>query len=396
MKINWFICILSIIGSSIFASYYGGNISYAVFYLTILLPVICFLYTVYVFFRFKLFQSIGSFLVVKGEWNDYSFIIANEDVITYRNVKVKYLTDRATIEVSNQVNEYSLLPSESERMETRIRCNYRGEYYVGVHSIEITDFLYLFKITYPLVSKLKVTVLPRVVPLDNLAIAPQQMDVKNPMNFTSSAEEELASEMQRYHRGDSIKRINWKATAKQRELMSRKYYQKPKMQISLFMDLMEIKEEELQVTISEDKIIESTLAIVNYYAKRGTPSQIIYEMNGKKQVSISNIEEFNAFYKACATIHFTSKLSVNDLLRERMLRGDEGIFYMVITHYLTKEIYLSALTVMAGGNHIVILFISDDVSESAKELLNGFRLAGIQIYRNMSRDEIADTLTTNS
>ena len=75
-----------------------------------------------------------------------------------------------------------------------------------------------------------------------------------------------------------------------------------------------------------------------------------------------------------------------------MFRGDEGVFYMVVTHYLTREIYLSALKLSAEGNHIGILFISDDVSDKTKELEEGFKLAGIEVCRNMSGDEIADVL----
>lgn len=392
MKINRLIIVLCIIGCGVFASYFGGNISYALFYSAILLPVICFLYTLYVYVRFKLYQSMASYLVVKGDWTTYSFIIANEDVVTFRNVKVNFLTDKSTIEAAGQSAQYSLIPGESDRMETRIKCNYRGEYYVGVNSIEITDFLYLFTITYPVASKIKVLVLPRVVPLEKLTIAPPEIDVKNPLQYSNTSEEELSSEMKRYSKGDGIKRIHWKATARQRQLMSRKYYQKPKNQIVLFMDLMKMSEDDLQVTIYEDKIIESTLAIANFYAMRKTRSQIIYEMDGKKQVSISGREEFNAFYRTCASIKFTSKVSVNDLVRERMLRRDEGVFYMVITHYLTKELYLSALKISAEGNHISILFISDDISEKTKELEEGFKFAGIEVYRNMSGDEITDVL----
>ena len=103
MKINRLICVAAIIGSSVFASYYGGNISYALFYLTILIPIIAFLYTVYVYFRFKLYQSMESYLVVKGDWTLYSFIIANEDYITFRNVKVNFLSDKSTIESAHQI-----------------------------------------------------------------------------------------------------------------------------------------------------------------------------------------------------------------------------------------------------------------------------------------------------
>ncbi|MDF2485324.1 MAG: hypothetical protein K0R46_1492 [Herbinix sp.] len=393
MKINRLIFTVAIIGSSIFASYFGGNIAYALFYLTIFIPIIAFLYTLYVYFRFKIYQKMDAYLVVKGDWTTYSFVIANEDYITFRNVKVNFLSDKSTIESAHQIAEYSLLPSESERMETRIKCNYRGEYNVGVDSIEVTDFLYLFSITYPIASKLKVIVLPRVVPLDRLGIAPPQTDVKNPLRASNMPEEELDTEMRKYNPGDSRKRIHWKASARLGELITRKYQHIPKAEIVLFMDMMKINEDELKVIIAEDKIIESVLAISNFYALRGTPSQIIYEMDGKKAVGINSKEDFNAFYKACVHIRFNSQIPVSELLRERLLRGDEGMFCVAVTHNLTKELYLAAIQAITNGNHICILFISDDVSEETKKIIDGMKASGIKVYQIMSEDEIAGILS---
>lgn len=393
MKINRLIFAAAIIGSSIFASYYGGNISYALFYLSLLIPVIAFLYTVYVYFRFKIYQSMDNYLVVKGDWTTYSFIIANEDYITFRNIKVNFLSDKSTIESKNKITEYSLLPSESERMETRIKCNYRGEYEVGVNSIEVTDFLYLFSITYPLNSKLKVVVLPRIVPLEHLGIAPPQKDVKNPIGYSNSAEGELDTELRKYNPGDSRKRVHWKASAKLHELISRKYQHIPKAEIVMFMDLMKIKDEDLKVVIAEDKIIESVLAIANFYALRGTRSSIIYEMDGKRQVSIASKGEFDAFYKACVMIRFQSELPVSELIRERLLRGDEGLFCVVVTNALSKEIYLAALQALSNANFISILLVSDDITESTKELISSMKLSGIDVHQIMSKDEIGDILS---
>lgn len=393
MKLNRIICVAAVIGSGVFASYYGGNAVYALFYLTILIPLIAFLYTVYIYFRFRLYQEIGSHLITKGEWNTYSFVIANEDFITYRNIKVNFLTDKSTIEAANLITEYSLLPSEKEKLETRIKCHYRGEYYVGVNSIEITDFFNLFTITYPMASKLKAYVLPRVVQIEQLAIAPPQNDVKNPMRFSNDAQEELDTEMRKYYPGDSRKRIHWKASAKMGELISRKYQYIPKAQTVVFMDLVKIKDEDLKVVGYEDKIIESVLAIVNYYANRRVVSHIIYDHDGVKQTPIGSNDDFNVFYKACVPLQFHGVLPVYELVNERIKHGEEGMFYVVITHFISKELYLAALKVLSCQNTISIIFISDDVSEKTRELVGSMKLSGINIYQVMSEDEIADILS---
>ncbi len=393
MKLNRLICALIIIGSSIFASYYGGNIAYALFYLTILIPIIAFLYTVYVYFRFKLYQNMDSYLVMKGEWTAYSFVVANEDVVTFRNIKVNFLSDKSTIESANLITEYSLLPSESEKLESRIKCNYRGEYYVGVDSIEITDFLYLFTITYPMSSKLKAYVLPRVVPIEQLGIAPPQNDVKNPMRFSNNAEAELDTEIRKYYPGDSRKRIHWKASARMGELITRKYQHIPKAEIAIFMDLTKIKEDELKVTIAEDKIIESVLSIANFYAIRRTPSHIIYDMDGKNQVVINTKDDFNAFYKACVKTRFIGSIPIYDLIKERMRSGEEGKFYVIVTHFLTKELYMTALQAVYNQNQVSILLISDDITENTKGLVESLKASGIGVYQIMSEDEIAGILS---
>lgn len=393
MKNSRLICVLFLIGTGVFASYFGGNIPYALFYLAIFIPIISFLYTLYVYIRFKIYQSMDNRTVVKGDWNRYSLIIANEDLITFRNVKVNFLYDKSTIKQTGESMEYSLLPNDKRLMETKVRCNYRGAYFIGVDSIEVTDFLYLFSITYPLKSKLKVWVLPRVVHIEQLAIAPAVVDSKNPVRFSNAVEEELDTEVRRYNPGDNKKRIHWKASAKANELLSRQYHQKPKSEVILFMDLAKVREDELKAVIIEDKIIESILAIANYYASRATHSHVIYDMDGIKQVSIHTKDDFNIFYRACVNIRFDSTTSIDDLLARRLQRGDGGIFYVVATSRLTKELYLRALQVLSGGNRICILFISDDTSDLSNTMIGDMKKAGVDIYKIMLGDEIEAILT---
>lgn len=392
MIITRLLCVLFIIGSGVFASYYGGNISYALFYMSLFVPIISFLYTVYVYFRFKIYQTMDNYVVVKGDWNNYSFIIANEDYIAFRNVKVNFLHDKSTIKKTEDSIEYSLLPSDKERMDTKLKCNYRGEYYVGVDSIRVTDYLYLFSINYPIKSKIKVLAMPRVLSLEQLGIAPALIDSKNPVRYSNTTEEELDTELRKYNPGDNRKRIHWKATAKTNELLSRKYHQKPKAEVVLFMDLAEINEDELGVVIAEDKIIESVLAIANYYASRGTTSHIIYDMEGIKQIAIYNKSDFNAFYKTCVKIKFDAKTSVDELIARRLQRGEDGMFYVTATSKLTKDLYLNSIKALSGGNRFCVLFVSDDISETTNNLIEDMRRAGADIYQIMPKDEIEDIL----
>ncbi len=393
MKINRLIYLVLMIGSGVFASYYGGNISYALFYLSILIPIISFLYTIYVYSRFKIYQSMGSNRIVKGDWTQYTMVITNEDYITFRNIKVNFLSDKSSIEAADRIIEYSLIPSESDGLETRIKCNYRGEYVVGVDSVEITDFLYLFQITYPLKTRLRVLVLPRIVQLERLSIALKEHDEKNPLSSSNMVEESLDTEIRKYFPGDEGKRIHWKASARMHELISRKYQYIPKAEIAIFMDLAKINEDELKVIKAEDKIIESVLAITNYYTLRRIKSSITYDMNGKKLVTITSKSDFNAFYKDCAKIYFKSDIPVHILLQDGMQNGREDLYLIVVTHSLTKELYLTLVQAVSNGHPVSVLFISDDVSEDTTRIVDGMKQTGVRIIQIMSEDEISSVLS---
>ena len=169
---NRLILAAAILATGVFASFYGGNIPYTLFYLTLLLPVISFLYTVYVYLRVKVYQEIENMVLVKGESTGYTFRVANEDFLSYQNLRIRFFTGMSQVERTEQAMNYCLLPGESVSMETRLRCRFRGIYQVGARSMEITDPFNLFQLSYPIRSRNSVTVLPRKVQLSHLNILP--------------------------------------------------------------------------------------------------------------------------------------------------------------------------------------------------------------------------------
>jgi uncharacterized protein (DUF58 family) len=394
MLLNRIILLLLITASGIFASFYGGNVSYAFFYMAISVPFVSFFYTFYVYVRFRLFQEIGQRVVVKGDMTYYAFTIANEDYITFRSVKVNFLHDKSTISNADSIEEYCLLPNASETLHTTIRCNYRGEYYVGASSIDITDFLYLFKITYPIRSKLKVTVLPRVVPIGKLNMAPPQKDVKQAPFLFHPEKESMDIETRKYQFGDNLKQVHWKVTAKRNELFSRKYTSDPRTEISILMDLSPVNEDNLSSIIIEDQILEGTLAIANYCKDNNTKAKVYYEQDGLKNISIRSKMDFDMFYQLCVHIRFHAKMTMDEVLTESYNYGDDNNFYVIITHNLSHELYKRILPISEKGNAISVLLICDKINSEQEDILLSLKLAGITFRHITREDEIGEVLNS--
>ena len=70
-------------------SNYGGPISYGFFFAVTLLPVISFVYLIFVYSFFKIYQKLDSRDVVCGKSTPYLFILRNEGYYPFASVSVK-------------------------------------------------------------------------------------------------------------------------------------------------------------------------------------------------------------------------------------------------------------------------------------------------------------------
>ncbi|MDF2801296.1 MAG: hypothetical protein K0S61_1199 [Anaerocolumna sp.] len=388
---NRIILISVIIITTIYVSLYGGSISYGFFYLALFTPVIAYIYTLYVYLRFRLYQDIGQRVIIKGDLIPYFFTLANEDYITFKSIKVNFLQDKSHISGTDNCWEYSLLPGTSKELESKLKCYYRGEYYVGVSSVEITDFLYLFKIRYPIQSKLKVTVLPRVVRLKQVGFLPPRNDEKNANLLTKRDEDIMDVETRKYQAGDGIKQIHWKTSAKRNELFTRKYSALPKLSTTILMDLSPVNEEEDTKLVIEDLIIECSVALANYYKEERVKCQIIYELERYCSNGIKGHADFERFYNACVNMHFRGSHHFSDIFKTTIRDRVEDSFYILITHTISEELYKNLLESSGNMVSLAVIIINDNYKD-LESMIQGLKVSGVYVKQITCEDKIEEVL----
>ena len=388
-------CILAgmILASGIFASFYGGNVPYAIFYLTLSLPVLSLLYTFFVYVRFRLYQKIDERKVLKGEMVPYAFTLSNEDILPFTNIKVNFFTDKSYVAAAGGKTDYLLLPGQSDTLHTTLCCKYRGEYDVGVKSVEITDFLFLFSITYPNNSRLNLTVLPRVFPLERLGIAMEEIDPKCGRSIPRAQEELLDVDVRKYAPGDSRRYIHWKASARRQELLTRRLSGNARMKVLLFMDLSPIREKELLRIITEDQIVESALSVADYYRKKGTDLTVFYDRAGYRREDIHSDGDFKLFYEKCFSLHFNAASGFNEFLLKSVKNQSEDFFGILFTHTLSAELCETVAQGVYRGHSISVLLASDDHSEEMQGYIREFARMGVTVRRIGSQDNVSQVLS---
>lgn len=356
---NRIILLLFIISTGVFGSFYGGYVSYGLFYFSLLIPTISLLYLAYVYFRFRVYQLIDHKTVVKGEHIPYQFILSNEDFLAFTNVRVTFQEDYSKVENVTSDRSHCLLPGDRIEQETTLSCFYRGEYQVGAEYIYVTDYLNLFEMKYAAPSPITVKVLPRVIRLKSLKIVTEsegKTQKYNPMVNQRIPDVEVRN----YVPGDSRKMIHWKTVAKQNKLMVRKYTEEPKTEIVIFMDFRKKEIGERERVILEDKMIESFLSICEFYYRNNTPIKLIYD---NKKISFMNVMkkiDFDHVFELCTEVHFKAKSTAEQLMDYANRIVQIRMFQVVITHYLEDELIRACYTNVRLGNDVVVIYIGDE------------------------------------
>lgn len=389
MRRNRLILLLYIVLTVVFVSFYGGYISYGLFFMGLLIPLVSFLYLGYVYIRFRIYQIIERKTMVKGEHIAYQFILANEDLITFTNVNVTFCKDYSMVENLSSDRSYCLLPGDRVEQKTTICCYYRGEYAVGVSQVIVTDYLNLFCLRYAAPSPINVKVFPRIVQINQLKML-KETEGKN-IRWNPMVKQNVPdTEVRNYEPGDLAKMIHWKAVARQQKLVTRKYTDEPKTEIVLYMDLIRKDTEGIDRIILEDKIIETTLALCHYFYKNNTPVRMVYDLAGIRMMNITGKHDFDLFYQLSTEVSFRATMTMDKLLSESGHLIKSRTFNIIITHTMSIPFVLSCLQKVNLGNDVILVYIgAEDVSSMYDKLDN--RIVFLSIRPDQEITEVLES-----
>lgn len=316
--------ILSLVG----ISFYGGVVSYGLFYALTLLPVILYAYLLAVRIGFTVYQQLGNKYVVSRTPISYYFTLQNETPLAFARLKVLFYEFGVDYGELKREDEYELMPRSGQKVSTNIACRYRGEYAIGIEKIVITDFLGLFSVIYKNREPLRVNVAP--------AIEYPGKDI-NPENALFSGNSSQNNPEMRdvtvrpYLPGDSLRSINWKATAKNRKLMSANRIAEEHSSIRILVDTRRYRENPEEYLPAEDAVLTRLITLVLYFVGRNIRTEVSFYSGSLKQVSLSGMQQFEEFYAAVSGINFSTDTDMEavyaQIMRENQI-GEADVLYL--------------------------------------------------------------------
>lgn len=118
----------------------------------------------------------------------------------------------------------------------QVRSDLRGQYPIGPMSVRVSDPFGLVELGRSFTSVTKLVVTPRTVPLPNIPMGGDLTGSgdNRPRAFASGSAEDVA--VREYRRGDDLRRVHWRSSARVGELMVRREEQPWQSRATLFLD----------------------------------------------------------------------------------------------------------------------------------------------------------------
>ena len=301
MRRNRLIVLGLLILSLLAISFYGGPVSYGFFFFMLATPIISAIYAAVIYFRFRIYQKIDAKVLVAEEPVTFYFTLQNENLFAFAGIRTDFYSDYSSISGLDPDIEYELFPHKGIEKETRLVCKYKGEYEVGIKHVIVRDFLKILEFKFKNDETITVNVIPRLVILDKISVL-ENLAVTSKDSHTNLSEPDVL--VRNYIPGDDIRSINWKLTAATGKPMVRNRIGENTPAISIIMDSFRISSNPDEFLPSENKVLETTIALAYYYIERGIHVYVYSYEFGPRCYALETPDDFEAFYNKLSYFSF--------------------------------------------------------------------------------------------
>lgn len=354
-RVFFLLWILSLVG----ISFYGGTISYSLFWAMTLLPVLSFLYLLLVFAQFRVYQEIESRTIVCKQPMPYYFVLPNETFYSFAGLSIRLFSGFSYVLDMPEDEEYELLPGDNYTYRTKLVCKYRGEYEVGVKEIILTDFLKLFRFKYKVHGTIRALVYPKIIHKQELESIKEIVNMSSQETPVYQTEPDVVT--REYVTGDAMKYIHWKASAKEQKLRTRKLVGERKQEILMVYDTKRYNKQEKVYIPLENQILETILALGYHFAEKNINYSILWEQAGLQKYEINGISQIDHWYQETAQVVFEEDQDINVLMQriiqERLHLNAQTI---ILVAHEVKESLMNLLQQLSLEGHTVVLYLITD------------------------------------
>jgi uncharacterized protein (DUF58 family) len=227
-----------------------------------------------------------------------------------------------------------------------------GSATVGAESIRVPDWFALTELK--LTRTEEVRVLPRTRHAETLLIAPSQEAERRRSARSYYGDTTPDGQLRAYVPGDDLRRVHWKASARERSLIVRQFEPEPKSELVLLPDARAILPDDSAGWFAADSILEGTLCIADYYLRHRIALRVIPDSH--RALSLNAPSDFPRLRQLCSGAFFTGAERPDELLERDLASGGSGP-YILLTTAVDEELLQRLSRCIGRGVQVVLLCV---------------------------------------
>lgn len=394
MKKNRIIYIMTLLFLGTLNYYFNSLVMDIVFYCTLSIIPLAWLSILVTKLSLDIDLELRSNKLVKKEASHIKIKIHNISYLITSPVIIKIRNDYG-LKIEREYEYINLLlPKEVHIFEINFRGDFRGEYKIGLGEITIRDHFNIFQFKYKNVVQEDIVIYPKIVDMNQLNIRKSIAEEKNTYSI-DAIEQDVMVDIRNYQYGDPLKKIHWKLSAKNNNLMVKKYNTNMNVNCNVILDLSYLKNMDANARLAiEDKLIEVAISI-SFHALHNNMTVTLFSGEEDKHLfEIKDISDFERLYNDLAKIPFDSKINFESIVKryyEENEMKDKNDFNntFVLTNRPTKELYGVLADYPNGANNFNLYYVFDRNVEYLKsmEVVKRMNNIGIIVKRIIVEDE---------
>lgn len=372
-----------------FALIVGGSFPY------LLLFVAIFIYSYSLYSNRKIKKDIvpvfwlDNELVEKGDTIEVNFKVYNSSIFPLVYAEISDNIPKRLTSQSRDNNVYFMTPFDTVNISKKIKCEHRGVYNIG--SVEMTtgDIFGISDKKFFLEDELILTVYPKVYELENFNISGSESFGSVPTTQKFNEDYSSIKNLRKYQIGDSLKRVDWKVTARKGELFVKNYDVSTNVEIQLFMDFQYGKYTNDSKGYIEEKIVETAISIIRYSLYRKISTNFVTYTDKKVELRGKDIVAFKEFLELIARIRPTNDINLGDLIVNEARTFSPVTTVILVTPQIDDKLRSSILILEKRGYNVMVIIVND--FKNNKKLDNGIDIlekSGVNIYKVNLEDDI--------
>lgn len=358
-RIKWSYIFLFIITFS-FALLVGGPMPYFLFYIIILSFLLPLIHLLLSFIGLEAKITLPNSSLYTGSTVDIEYEVKNKNFFSIPILKFSSNITQKLSGKSNEPKTLSLSPREHFKYKENLVIKRRGFYEDVEINISLADIYSIFKFKKIFHNKTELLVYPNIIELDSFRISSNKNLGEILVQDSMFQDKSSIATIKDYTPGDSINKIHWKVSAKRDSPMIKTFEKVSNANLNIFMDSnVVLFKNDIDRRI-EDKMVDTTLAVVNYFLNLDINISLnTFSKNNRVELFDRNKNEIKSFLEILARFEGNGIYGIDRLIEDKIYSFVDNSIVMIITPNLDKDIGAMAIKLKMKNLIPIFIIISD-------------------------------------